>query len=49
MPKVAVLDMTGKEVGQIELSDAVFGVEPNKAVMLDLVKNFLANRRQGTQ
>ena len=49
MPKVAVLDMTGKEVGQIELSEAVFGVEPNTAVMLHMVKNYLANQRQGTQ
>lgn len=49
MPKVAVLDMAGKEVEKIDLSDAVFGIEPNKAVMLDLVKNYLANQRQGTQ
>lgn len=49
MPKVAVLDMAGKEVEKIDLSDAVFGIEPNKAVMLELVKNYLANQRQGTQ
>lgn len=49
MPKVAVLDMAGKEVGQIELSEAVFGVEPNSSVMLHMVKNYLANQRQGTQ
>ena len=49
MPKVAVLDMAGKEVGQIELSEAVFGIEPNVAVMHELVKNYLANQRQGTQ
>ena len=49
MPKVAVLDMAGQEVEKIDLSDAVFGIEPNKAVMLDLVKNYLANQRQGTQ
>jgi large subunit ribosomal protein L4 len=41
--------MTGKEVGKIDLSDAVFGVEPNVNVMHDVVKNQLANRRQGTQ
>ena len=49
MPTVAVLDMAGKEVGKIELSDAVFGIEPNTSVMHDLVKNYLANQRQGTQ
>ena len=49
MPKVVVLDMAGKEVGQIELSEAVFGVEPNSSVMLHMVKNYLANQRQGTQ
>ena len=49
MPKVAVLDMDGKEVGSIDLSEAVFGIEPNKSVMLHMVKNYLANQRQGTQ
>ncbi|WOC32584.1 MULTISPECIES: 50S ribosomal protein L4 [Caproicibacterium] len=49
MPTIAVKDMTGKEVGKIDLSDAVFGVEPNVSVMHDVVKNQLANRRQGTQ
>ena len=49
MPKVAVLDMAGKEVEKMDLSEAVFGVEPNTAVMPDLVKNYLANQRQGTQ
>ena len=49
MPKVTVLDMAGKEVSKIDLSDAVFGIEPNKAVMHDMVKNYLANQRQGTQ
>ena len=49
MPKVTVLDMAGKEVSKIDLSDAVFGFEPNKAVMHDMVKNYLANQRQGTQ
>ena len=49
MPKVAVFDMAGKEVGKIELSDAVFGIEPNAVVMHDVVVNYLANQRQGTQ
>lgn len=49
MPKVAVLDMTGKEVGSVELSDGIFGIEPNTAVMHDVVVNHLANMRQGTQ
>lgn len=49
MPTVAVLDMAGKEIEKIELNDAVFGIEPNVAVMHDVVKNILANRRQGTQ
>ena len=37
MPKVAVLDMQGKEVGSVELSDAIFGIEPNANVMHDVV------------
>ena len=41
--------MTGKQVGEIELSEAVFGIEPNEAVVHDVVKNHLANCRQGTQ
>ena len=49
MPKVAVLDMTGKEVGSVELSDAIFAIEPNMTVMHDVVVNHLANMRQGTQ
>lgn len=49
MPKVSVLNMQGKEVDKIDLSDAVFGVEPNVSVMNDVVKNQLANKRQGTQ
>jgi large subunit ribosomal protein L4 len=48
MPKVALYDMTGKQIGEVELSDAVFGVTPNKPVMHDVVKNHLANLRQGT-
>lgn len=49
MPTVAVLNMQGKEVGKQELNDAVFGIEPNVSVMNDMVKNYLANQRQGTQ
>ena len=44
-----VFDMAGKQVGEIELSDAVFGIDPNEAVVHDVVKNHLANCRQGTQ
>lgn len=49
MPKTAVLNMAGENVGEIELSDAVFGIEPNKTVMHTAVVNYLANQRQGTQ
>ncbi|MCI8553504.1 MAG: 50S ribosomal protein L4 [Clostridiales bacterium] len=49
MPTVSVYDMAGKETGKLELSDAVFGIEPNKAVMYSAVVNYLANQRQGTQ
>jgi len=49
MPKVAVLDMAGKEVEKIDLSEAIFGIEPNAKVLHDMVVNFLANQRQGTQ
>lgn len=49
MPKVTVYDMAGKSVGEMELAESVFGIEPNKAVMHDVVVNYLANQRQGTQ
>lgn len=49
MPNIAVVDMTGKNVGEISLSDAIFGIEPNAAVMHMAVVNYLANQRQGTQ
>ena len=49
MLKTNVLDMSGKVVGEIELSEAVFGIEANESVVHDVVKNHLANRRQGTQ
>ena len=49
MLKTNVYDMSGKLVGEIELSEAVFGIAPNAAVVHDVVKNHLANVRQGTQ
>ena len=49
MPNIAVVDMAGKSVGEITLSDAIFGIEPNAVVMHMAVVNYLANRRQGTQ
>ena len=49
MPNVVVLDMAGKNVGEITLSDAVFGIEPNADVLHQAVVNYLANQRQGTQ
>ena len=49
MPKATVFDMAGKQVGEIELSEAIFGIEPNESVVHDVVKNHLANCRQGTQ
>ena len=49
MPTVSVFDMTGKQTGSMELSDAIFGIEPNKAVLHSAVVNYLANQRQGTQ
>ena len=49
MPKAAVLNMAGQKVGEIELSEAIFGIEPNESVVHDVVKNHLANLRQGTQ
>ena len=49
MANIAVVDMTGKNVGEITLSDAIFGIEPNAAVMHEAVVNYLANQRQGTQ
>lgn len=49
MPKVKVYDMTGKDVGEMELNDSVFGIEPNESVVHAAVVNYLANQRQGTQ
>ncbi len=49
MPKIQIKDMAGKALGEMELSEAVFGIEPNVPVMNDMVKAYLANQRQGTQ
>lgn len=49
MPKAPIYNMTGEKVGEIELSESIFGIEPNKSVLHDSVKNHLANCRQGTQ
>ena len=49
MANVPVYDMNGKQVSETELNDAVFGIEPNEAVMHAMVVNYLANQRQGTQ
>ena len=49
MPKANLYDMAGKQIGEIELSEAVFGIEPNVPVVHAAVKNHLANCRQGTQ
>ncbi|HAK99684.1 50S ribosomal protein L4 [Exiguobacterium sp.] len=48
MPKVALLNQTGTQVGDIELADAVFGIEPNEAVVYDAIVMQQASRRQGT-
>ena len=49
MSSIKVLNMAGAEVGTVELNDAIFGIEPNEAVVHEVVKNHLANCRQGTQ
>ena len=49
MAKVSVVDMTGKKVSDITLNDEIFGIEPNEAAVHAVVKNYLANQRQGTQ
>ena len=49
MPTVSVYDMTGKKTSTKKLSDDIFGIEPNVAVMHSAVVNYLANQRQGTQ
>ena len=49
MSTINVLNMAGETVGTVELSDGIFGIEPNTAVVHEVVKNHLANCRQGTQ
>ncbi len=48
MPKVALYDMNGAQIGELELNDNVFGIKPNKSVMYDFVKMQLANKRVGS-
>lgn len=49
MPTVKVYNMAGQQTGEMELNAAVFGIEPNQSVLHAMVKNHLANKRQGTQ
>jgi large subunit ribosomal protein L4 len=49
MPKIDILDVKGNVVGDVELSEAVFGIEPNEPVVHEVVVALLANRRQGTR
>ena len=49
MPKAKLVNMAGEQIGEYELSEAVFGIEPNTAVLHSSVVNYLANQRQGTQ
>ena len=49
MSMIKVLNMAGNQVGEVELNDAIFGIEPNMHVVHEVVKNHLANCRQGTQ
>ena len=49
MSTINVVSMTGRKTGEVELSDAIFGIEPNMSVVHEVVKNHLANCRQGTQ
>ncbi len=49
MAKVTMLNMAGDETGEIELNDAIFGITPNENAVHEVVKNYLANQRQGTQ
>ncbi len=49
MPNAILLNMEGKEVGNIALNDAVFGIEPSKSAMHTVVVSYLGNQRQGTQ
>lgn len=49
MAKVEMLNMAGEKAGSIELSDAIFAIEPNEYAVHEVIKNYLANQRQGTQ
>ena len=49
MPKVALYNMEGSQIGDIELNESIFGCEVNTSVLHEVVKNYLANQRQGTQ
>lgn len=49
MPKANLYNMAGEQIGEVELSEAVFGIEPNQTDVHEVVKNHLANCRQGTQ
>ena len=49
MPKIDVYSINGKKVKEVELNEAIFGIEPNEAVVHSVLVNFLANQRQGTQ
>ena len=49
MPKVDVYDINGKKVSDVELNEKVFGIEPNEAIVHEVLVNYLANQRQGTQ
>jgi len=49
MATVKVLNMAGEEAGTMEISDAIFGIEPNEFAVHEVIKNYLANQRQGTQ
>ena len=49
MAKIEMLNMAGENAGSLELNDAIFGIEPNEFAVHEVIKNFLANQRQGTQ
>ena len=49
MAKIKMLNMAGKDAGNLELSDSIFAIEPNEFAVHEVIKNYLANQRQGTQ
>ena len=49
MAKITMLNMAGAEAGSIELMESIFGITPNENAVLEVIKNYLANQRQGTQ